>query len=76
MAENQRKHAGIAGNAEAKSAADKPSATQKNPDAIYQVENAIPAGSADKSRAHAGEPDEQYAIPGARPNPFSEYPPG
>ncbi|UFJ41823.1 hypothetical protein LOK74_04780 [Brevibacillus humidisoli] len=39
---------------------------------IYTVEQAPPAGSVDKNKAHAGEPDEQYPIPAARPVPWRE----
>ncbi|HZG17898.1 MAG TPA: hypothetical protein VE710_23245 [Candidatus Bathyarchaeia archaeon] len=52
------------------------SPNQPIPDVLNQVENTIPVGSVDKSRAHAGEPDEQYPIPAARPNPFAENPSG
>lgn len=46
------------------------------PESTNQVESPLPVGSPDKSRAHAGEPDEQYPIPAARPNPFQENPSG
>ncbi|MFM1652101.1 hypothetical protein ACI7RC_08360 [Brevibacillus sp. B_LB10_24] len=45
-------------------------------EAVYAREDTLPVGSTDKSRAHAGEPDEQYPIPAARPIPWQENPSG
>ncbi|MGC5328864.1 hypothetical protein [Brevibacillus sp. SYSU BS000544] len=40
---------------------------------IYSVENKVPVGSVDKSRAPRRDYDESYPIPPARPDPFRDY---
>ncbi len=41
-------------------------------DVIYEVEDKLPVGSIEKARAGAGNQDEQYAIPAARPVPWQD----
>lgn len=36
------------------------------------IEDTLPVGSIDKSRAESEDPDEQYPIPSANPDPFRE----